>query len=151
MGASSSEIVRVETKAEVIASDHSSWNFPISLIYDPTDPYAVQLVISPVVESKLNAISCRFARELLAESLMGPTGVGDIKIQPWSGPHGNFLVINLAATAGFTRVQLTRSIVDRFIRRAYLNVPKGHEREAIDIDHEVEATIRRIISEQTES
>ena len=106
------------------------------LRYDPADPFAVSLAIGvdgvPVVWT--------FARELLADGLCGPSGVGDLRIEPITADGVREIDITLTTDCQATLIA-PRDTVVAFLVEAYATVPAGSELDHLDIDAELTALL----------
>lgn len=103
------------------------------LRYDPTDPFAVRLVVCPGVDAPVEWV---FARELLAHGIAEPAGEGDVTIEPLRTAGRRQLQITLATD----RVASLCTPIDRvaeFLVETYALVPSGCELDAVDLDAEI--------------
>lgn len=112
---------------------------PAELLYRAGDPYAVQLCLGPSTGSARVWI---FARDLLAEGLEHPAGIGDVRVTPGCrGPHS--LCVVLSNRGGTALIELAAEKVAGFLRQAFSLVPSGTESEHLDIDDTITALIGR--------
>ncbi|MER6115805.1 SsgA family sporulation/cell division regulator [Streptomyces sp. NPDC001743] len=120
--------------AFVSVSEDRRVPLPGRLRYDATDPYAVHLSLGvPAAE----AVVWVFARELLAEGLRRPAGLGDVLVFPRHRCLPDTMRIVLRTPAGAALVELPASEVARFRRDADALVPPGTESAYVDIDSEL--------------
>ncbi|MEU9064806.1 SsgA family sporulation/cell division regulator [Streptomyces sp. NPDC048430] len=104
---------------------------PSQLRYDATDPYAVHLSLGAPTAGPVVWV---FARELLAEGLRRPAGVGDVLVFPRHRCLPDTMRIVLRTRAGAALVELSASEVTRFLQNAGQLVPPGTEAAYVDID-----------------
>lgn len=110
---------------------------PGGLVYDPTDPYAVTLLVFDVVSDK----EWRFARDLLIDGLSatvedpaGDTDAGDVHV--WRQWHDvrRMVMVRLIGTEGSCVLALAASSVSALLEASLRMVPRGTESERIDWD-----------------
>ncbi|MBV9831382.1 MAG: SsgA family sporulation/cell division regulator [Marmoricola sp.] len=102
------------------------------LVFDPTDPYAVQLVVG---QGDGPVVTWSFARDLLAEGLYDPIGDGDVIVWPCLATDGKaVVVIELRSPHGMAMLQTPSRTVQRFVETIYESVPAGAESARIDVD-----------------
>jgi hypothetical protein len=102
------------------------------LVFDPADPYAVQLVFG---HENGQGVTWSFARELLAEGLYDPAGDGDVLVWPCLGTTGTaVVVIELRSPHGMAMLQTSSKAVQRFVSDIYAAVPEGTESSRIALD-----------------
>jgi len=107
------------------------------LRYDPTDPFAVSLVIGVDCGE---AVVWTFARDLLAAGVNAPTGEGDITVEPDTS-HGmaveeRVLRITLATDCLATMLASTDRVIE-FLVETFAVVPTGCELDRVDFDAEI--------------
>jgi hypothetical protein len=100
------------------------------LRYDPSDPFAVTLVVCPELES---AVEWVFARELLSQGVAEPAGQGDVTIEPAARDQQRMLQITLATDKVASLLTPMDRIVE-FLVETYALVPSGCELEMVDVD-----------------
>ncbi len=103
------------------------------LRYDPSDPFAVALVVCPDAESPVEWV---FARELLTTGLAEPTGQGDVTVEPVQGDDGWLLEITLATDSVASLVTPADRVAE-FVTETYVIVPTGSEMDHVDVDAEI--------------
>ncbi|WP_405814515.1 SsgA family sporulation/cell division regulator [Streptomyces sp. NBC_01390] len=104
---------------------------PVRLYYKNTDPYAVQASFDVSPDT---VVRWTFARELLAQGLTAPAGIGDVKITP-IGPHQNrCLSIELESHDGYARLEGPAASVKAWLAKTFEVVPAGRESESVNID-----------------
>jgi hypothetical protein len=102
------------------------------LVFDPTDPYAVQLVFG---HETGRDVTWSFARDLLAEGLYEPAGDGDVLVWPCLGTTGSAVVIiELRSPHGMAMLQTSSKGVHRFVTDIFAAVPAGAESSMMAMD-----------------
>lgn len=128
--------VEVEASLQLVAPDSVTLPVRSSLRYDPADPYAVHVLFHPDAEAPGGGepVGWSFARDLLVSGLSEPTGIGDVRVWPWSTPHGDVVALALSSPDGNALFEVPRSILVRFLRRTFTAVPRGEESRHLDVD-----------------
>jgi hypothetical protein len=111
--------------------------FPVlaHLSYDASDPFAVTAVFSH--DGRVLA-RWRLDRDMLAEGLLGPVGVGDVRLRPVSSDMGQELRLEFLGDAHphggrhHAVVFAWAPAVTTFLRRTRELVPPGSERSGVD-------------------
>jgi hypothetical protein len=102
------------------------------LVFDPADPYAVQLVFG---HETGRDVTWSFARDLLAEGLYDPAGDGDVLVWPCLATTGGaVVVIELRSPHGMAMLQTSSKAVQRFVSEIFAAVPAGTESSQIALD-----------------
>ncbi|HEY3504376.1 MAG TPA: SsgA family sporulation/cell division regulator [Actinocatenispora sp.] len=125
--------VEVEASLQLVAPDSVTLPVRSSLRYDPADPYAVHVLFHPDGGSG-DPVGWSFARDLLVSGLNEATGIGDVRVWPWSTPHGEVVALALSSPDGNALFEVPRSILVRFLRRTFAAVPTGEESRYLDVD-----------------
>lgn len=107
------------------------------LRYDLSDPLAVSLAIGTQCDEPVVWV---FARDLLAAGIAGPTGEGDITIEP-AGENGEQDVRITLATDCLATLLAPRDQVAEFLIETFTRVPSGAEFDAVDFDSEIAALL----------
>lgn len=115
----------------VSVSEDRRVSLPGRLRYDPADPYAVRLSLGATAGRPIVWV---FARELLAEGLRRPSGIGDVLVFPRHRCLPDTMRIVLRSRAGAALVELSASAVTRFMKNAAELVPPGTEGAYVDVD-----------------
>jgi Streptomyces sporulation and cell division protein, SsgA len=104
----------------------------MSLYYARDNPYAVQLYLE--LPAEMTPAHWAVAREVLAEGLGAPSGIGDVMVRP--GPYGSLSVV-LGVGAPLVWLLLPMAEVHAFLQATYEVVPRGCEPEFLDLDEEL--------------
>lgn len=108
------------------------------LRYDPSDPLAVSLAIGTECSEP---VIWTFARDLLQAGVRGPSGHGDITIEPAEAANGHrTLRITLATDCLATMLISTDSVIE-FLVETYALVASGCELDHVDLDAEIAALL----------
>ncbi|MGH8792091.1 MAG: SsgA family sporulation/cell division regulator [Stackebrandtia sp.] len=128
--------VEIDATMRFVAPDFTTVDVRASMRYDQDDPYAVHVVFHPGNPDSEH-VSWSFARELLAAGMVEPTGIGDVRVWPWTTARGESIALALSSPDGNALFEVSRSVVSRFLRRSYTLVPKGRETSNMDLDSAV--------------
>ncbi|PYC84414.1 SsgA family sporulation/cell division regulator [Streptomyces tateyamensis] len=130
-----SAVVEQIVRARLILSGQVSTGLLVALRYRAADPLAVQLVFpreySLDEPTGPGEVVWTFARQLLAEGLETPAGLGDVHIRPGRGPH---TMVELRAAEGVALLAFEAGELRRFLRAGYRLVPEGREHLHLDAD-----------------
>jgi sporulation and cell division protein SsgA len=109
------------------------WRAPVLArwSYHPADPYAVTLAFRA---RHGRWIAWCFARDLLAEGLREPAGLGDVRVRPDGEFEDDLIVVELQSPDGHALVEARREDVERFVEVTARVVPVGAESERVDVD-----------------
>lgn len=103
---------------------------PVQWRYSPADPYAVELAFP---DTNGGLVVWSLARDLLADGLVGPVGLGDVRLLP--GPKR--IRMELASPTGRAALFFVRDDVAEAIAATERLVPVGAESARIDWDGEL--------------
>lgn len=129
MSNSPAEIVTSETSLKLLIPGSESVTIPVTLKYNPEDPYATTITFG----GDGLAVDWVFARELLAAGQSGPAGTGDVKTQPSSTDPG-VMVIMLTSPDGTATLMADIATIAEFLDKTYEVVPAGEESVSSDLD-----------------
>ncbi|MFZ3491658.1 SsgA family sporulation/cell division regulator [Streptomyces sp. 5.8] len=104
---------------------------PVRLYYLSADPYAVQFSFDVLPDE---VVLWTFARELLAQGMTAPAGIGDVKITPIGATQDPSFSIELESPDGFARLEGLVAPVTSWLDETYEAVPENGESDALDID-----------------
>lgn len=131
-------VVVRDLSADFVTEEGSRTAVAGTLRYDPTDPFAVELILRPGRES----IVWIFARSLLTEGVQTRAGTGDVRIRP-ARVHGRAVVtVSLSSPSGRADLELSRSVVARFLAEIEAQVPAGREGESVNWEAELRTLLR---------
>lgn len=109
------------------------------LVFRPEDPYAV--TVEFVVDED-ERITWTFARQLLHEGTVLPTGDGDVRVWPADGSGGRVLRLRMSAPSGRAVFEVRSEAVVEFLLATYACVPAGTEVQHLDLD----AALRELLA-----
>ncbi|HEY9375397.1 SsgA family sporulation/cell division regulator [Streptomyces sp.] len=126
-----STVIEHAVEARLVASAPCMESVPATLRYDREDPYAVSMAFPPPATLEGVEVSWAFSRELLAEGVEGPAGLGDVRVRPFGYDR---TVVEFHAPEGVAVVHVHTSEVRRFLERSQHLVPTGRECQYLDWD-----------------
>lgn len=109
---------------------HLGWPIQASFTYEQALPFEVALAITNGDDLTV----WRFARELLTEGIDGAAGLGDVRVFPHRSPNGPAVAILLDAPEDTWLLEADRRVVDGFLKRSFVLVPRGRESQFADVD-----------------
>lgn len=115
----------------MVASAPQMETLPAVLSYDRTDPFAIRMAFPAPATLEGTEVSWEFSRELLAEGMDLPAGVGDVRIRPFGYDR---TVLEFHAAEGIAMVHVRTADLRRFLRRTQQLVPVGGEHRFLDLD-----------------
>jgi Streptomyces sporulation and cell division protein, SsgA len=119
-----------ETSFALVVAGSEPIHVGAVLRYDPRDPFAVCVSFDAGATER---IEWTFARDLLAEGLVGATGKGDVKV--W--PRGDVVFVALCSPTGRAVLEAPRTTLAEFVDRTQRVVPSGSEDDFVDLDREL--------------
>ncbi|MFJ5229180.1 SsgA family sporulation/cell division regulator [Kitasatospora sp. NPDC088391] len=128
--------LRLDLVMDLLLSPEEAFPVPARLVYSPDDPYAVH--VSFHVDSE-QPIGWFFARDLLAQGLLRPTGLGDVRIWPAAVDGRRMVTLMLCAPEGDAFLQAPAALVAPWIRRTLRAVPPGGPAERDRVDRALDA------------
>lgn len=130
-------LTRAVTLVLLVDSDEGQ-PMPAELIYNPSDPFAVSLLLGDVDDA---AVWC-FSRELLSGGLHEPTGDGDVHVWPFVDGHGSSIIlIELSSPDGVAILQADTREINGFLTMSHEVVAPGEESAHSDIDAVIAAIL----------
>lgn len=126
-----SVVIEQSVQARMVASAPRMETLPAVLSYDRTDPFAIRMAFPAPATLEGTEVSWEFSRELLAEGMDVPAGVGDVRIRPFGYDR---TVLEFHAAEGVAMVHVRTAELRRFLRRTQQLVPVGGERRFLDLD-----------------
>ncbi|MGW4756158.1 SsgA family sporulation/cell division regulator [Streptomyces chartreusis] len=97
---------------------------PARLSYRSWDPYSVHASFS--VEGRAS-VSWLFARDLLAEGMVRPSGLGDVRIWPGNAGQPGLLCLELSSSDGRALLTVPTEVLTPRLGRTFYLVPAGSE------------------------
>ncbi|MEV7003700.1 SsgA family sporulation/cell division regulator [Streptomyces sp. NPDC093982] len=111
------------TRARLLAGD-TQIPVPVIMRYVSTDPLAVHVDFLPHVYPNDKCMTWSFARDLLAEGLRAPAGIGDVRISPCGRLH---TIMLLQTVEGQAMLRFETPVIRRFLEDSYMAVAPGRE------------------------
>lgn len=108
---------------------------PAVLSYDSRDPYAISMTMMTGPNGE--AVEWVFARQLLVDGVVTPTGEGDVHVWPKheSGQSSTFL--SLTSPSGAALLEASTGSLVEFLTQTLHAVPPGTEGEMLNLDQEL--------------
>ncbi|MDN5747930.1 MAG: SsgA family sporulation/cell division regulator [Pseudonocardia sp.] len=115
---------------ELIATGAPVVPVKVDLTYQSRDPFAVQASFRT---GHGTAVEWVFARDLLHDGLVAPSGTGDVRVQPMPmEPHR--VQLELSSPSGYAEFTTCAQTLGDFLHRTYEAVPPGREYAWLDFD-----------------
>jgi hypothetical protein len=102
--------------------------------YRAADPFAVTLGVRARGD---RFVEWLVARDLVIESLTGPTGCGDVRMSPQQVQGYDIVEIEIRSTDGRAVLEVDRDMLRAFDVDAVALVPVGEEAAHMDLDKEI--------------
>jgi hypothetical protein len=117
--------VGTATVVEFVRPDGSVEPMNVDLHYRSDDPHAVTMLFHARDQESIWLVG----RELLADGILSPAGLGDVRLRPGDG---DLLVLELFTEDSHAVFHLSATELQRFLDSTYAAVPAG--RETLDFD-----------------
>jgi hypothetical protein len=117
--------VGTATVVEFVRPDGSVEPMNVDLQYRSDDPHAVTMRFHARDQESVWLVG----RELLADGILSPAGLGDVRLRPGDG---DVLFLELFTEDSHAVFQLSATELQRFLDSTYAAVPAG--REVLDFD-----------------
>ncbi|HXV92935.1 MAG TPA: SsgA family sporulation/cell division regulator [Pseudonocardia sp.] len=102
--------------------------------YSATDPYAVGLAIRVTPD---HWVEWLVARDLVAASLTGPAGEGDVRMGPRTVQGHDVVEIRLSSHDGSAVLEVDHALLRRFVTASFEVVAPGEESARMNIDEAI--------------
>ncbi|MFF4053456.1 SsgA family sporulation/cell division regulator [Streptomyces chartreusis] len=102
--------------------------------YWSRDPYGIHVTFHA---EEHPPVSWVFARDLLAEGTVQPSGFGDVRIWPHKGEQTGSLGLELTSPYGHALLTMPMDVMTAWLGQTYHLVPAGFEEAALDLDDEL--------------
>ncbi|MGW4807892.1 SsgA family sporulation/cell division regulator [Kitasatospora sp. NPDC004272] len=130
--------LRLDLVMDLLLSPEEAFPVPARLVYSPDDPYAVHVAFH--VDSAA-PIGWFFARDLLAQGLLRPTGLGDVRVWPAVVDGRRMVTLVLCSPEGDAFLQAPAARVAAWVRQTLRLVPPGGEAERARVDRALTAVL----------
>lgn len=131
-----STVIEQAVQARLVASAPRLETVPATLHYDRADPFAVRIDFPAPATLEGADVSWAFARDLLADGVDEPAGLGDVRVRPYGYDR---TVLEFHAPEGVAMVHIRTGELRRFLHRAQTLVPTGSEHLHLDLDRDLTA------------
>ena len=138
------DTVSAKQEVRLIGPDNLIVPLPARLSYSRQDPYALTMSFDPGMGEP---VEWTFSRDLLASSLHGPEGIGDVRAWPsvalpnlaeGAAQAGEkILNIMLGSPSGRACFEASAAAIEVFLARTYELVPDGQETAFLNLDAEL--------------
>lgn len=129
------------TRVRLITGENHQIPVPVSLRYASADPFAVHVHFLPDVFYNGRSMIWSFARDLLAEGLRAPAGIGDVRIWPCGRFH---TIVELDTSQGLAMVRFETPVLRRFLQDSYRVVAAGREDTNAALEHSLAALLDEV-------
>ena len=127
-------IITTEMQLQLMVPGAAARPMPVTLRYDPADPYAVTAGFQV---GTAEVVSWTFARQLLADGLQALTGGGDVQVWPSSADHSPVVCLSLSSPSGEALFEVPQTGLADFLSQTYDVVAYGSEAAHVDVDAEL--------------
>ncbi|MGN9790149.1 SsgA family sporulation/cell division regulator [Streptomyces sp. NPDC054847] len=134
-----STVIEQTVQARLVASAPQMESVPATLHYDRRDPFAVRIDFPGPATLEGTDVSWAFSRELLAEGVHEPAGLGDVRLRPYGYDR---TVLEFHAPEGMAMVHIRTGDLRRFLERAHEAVPAGREHLYLGLDQDLTELLR---------
>lgn len=128
--------LRLDLVMDLLLSPEQAYPVPARLVYCPDDPYAVHIAFH--VDSS-RPIGWFFARDLLVQGLLRPTGLGDVRIWPATVDGRRMVTLMLCSPEGDAFLQAPAALVAPWLRHTLRVVPPNGPAERDRVDRALDA------------
>ncbi|QIP83532.1 SsgA family sporulation/cell division regulator [Streptomyces sp. Tu 2975] len=129
-----STVIEQTVQARLVASAPQMESVPATLHYDRRDPFAVRIDFPGPATLEGTDVSWAFSRELLAEGVHEPAGLGDVRLRPYGYDR---TVLEFHAPEGMAMVHIRTGDLQRFLERVQEAVPAGREHLYLGLDQDL--------------
>ncbi|GGT05648.1 SsgA family sporulation/cell division regulator [Streptomyces kurssanovii] len=134
-----STVIEQTVQARLVASAPQMESVPATLHYDRRDPFAVRIDFPGPATLEGTDVSWAFSRELLAEGVHEPAGLGDVRLRPYGYDR---TVLEFHAPEGMAMVHIRTGDLRRFLERVQEAVPAGREHLYLGLDQDLTELLR---------
>jgi hypothetical protein len=115
----------------LVVGDGCAWTVPSTFRYEPSEPFAVHLQMT----AGDYVVGWTFSRDLVADGLERPAGLGDVRVHPCLDEDGSAVVrLALSSPDGEAVLEVPAQELAQFLKESYCSVPVGSETEHLDVD-----------------
>lgn len=102
--------------------------------YTAADPFAMTIAVRTRHDRWVEWL---VSRDLVVESLSGPTGLGDIRMSPQEVQGYDIVEIEIRSNDGRAVLEVDRDLLGRFVDASFEVVPPGAEPTRMNLDEEI--------------
>ena len=129
--------VSSELHLRLVVPGAASLPVKADLLYDPADPYAVQVSFHTGNATSGDVVQWTFARQLLSDGVAAPAGEGDVQVWPSTSSGSSVICLSLSSPSGRALFEVPSPELADFLGRSYDAVPAGAESIHVDLDGEL--------------
>ncbi|GGW23907.1 SsgA family sporulation/cell division regulator [Streptomyces xantholiticus] len=129
-----STVIEQAVQARLVATAPQMESVPATLHYDRRDPFAVRIDFPGPATLEGTDVSWAFSRELLAEGVHEPAGIGDVRVRPYGYDR---TVLEFHAPEGMAIVHIRTGELRRFLERVQEVVPAGREHLYLGLEEDL--------------
>lgn len=107
------------------------------LRYEVSDPYAVSITFHTGSQAPGDVVQWTFARTLLSEGVLAPTGEGDVQVWPSTTSGTPVVCLSLSSPSGRALFEVAQNDLTSFLLDTFSAVPVGSEGAHVDVDGEL--------------
>lgn len=134
-----STVIEQAVQARLVASAPQMESVAATLHYDRRDPFAVRIDFPGPATLEGTDVSWAFSRELLAEGVHEPAGLGDVRVRPYGFDR---TVLEFHAPEGMAMVHIRTGELRHFLERVQEVVPAGCEYLYLGLDEDLTELLR---------
>jgi Streptomyces sporulation and cell division protein, SsgA len=124
-------LVECELEIRLVLAPEHSLPVAAQLTYRADDPYAAHVAFHVGEDA---SVTWTFARELLVEGVFRPCGEGDVRVWPAKVQGRDLICVALSSPEGDALLEMSSSVVSRWLERTLRAVPPGRESQALGLD-----------------
>ncbi|WP_331751975.1 SsgA family sporulation/cell division regulator [Streptomyces chartreusis] len=128
------DFAEVDCIMQLVMASGRAIPVPARFSYHSWDPYSIHASFS--VEGHA-PVSWLFARDLFAEGMVRPSGLGDVHIWPGGAGQSGLLCLELSSPDGRALLTVPVEVMAPWLGRTYHLVPAGFEEASLDLDSEL--------------
>ena len=126
--------VRAQVQLRLLVPGAAALPVRADLRYEVSDPYAVQISFHPDADTHDDVVQWTFARQLLRQGVVAPTGEGDVQIWPSTSTGTAVVCLSLPSPSGHALFEVPLADLVEFLGQTYEAVPTGGESAHVDVD-----------------
>lgn len=126
-----------DLQMQVVVEEDHRVALSATLEYSAVDPFAMSVTF----HTGDGNVTWVFARDLMRDGLIGPSGEGDIQFRPAHPSRGPIINITLSSPSGVAHIEAARAELAAFVSEIYSAVPDGSEWMYLDLDTTIDGLL----------